>query len=314
MTAGCELGSQMRSTHNVVRFPIIKPVDIKDPQRLASGTRGMVPACRTLWEFDMGFLSARRSAGIFLGLLAMSAPRGGSRGGEVAALADRLAAVEDELREQRDIEEIRRLQHMYNYYNSSGMSQQVLDLVSPNAVSIEIGGQGVYRGKAGFQRLFGQYHDGQVADHGTVFGRVLFQIVSQGVITVAKGGEQAKGRFRVLTPIFAGFPEARPRFNGGDYEMEYVKEGGKWMISKFKYIHAFAVTFEADGTVSPGYSTAPSGREDGPVTWYHPWPETGVLPFHYPNPITGQFPPDTTGGQHYWVGNWPGEFGETGHH
>jgi hypothetical protein len=231
---------------------------------------------------------------------------------DVSALAARLAAVEDQLRELRDIEEIRRLQYIYNYYNSGGMSRQLLDLVSPDAVSLEIGGQGVYRGKAGFERLFGQYHAGKAEDHPTQFGRIVFQIVSQGVITVDKDGARAKGRFRVLTPVFVGFPQATPRFNGGDYEMEFVKEDGKWMISKFKYVHVFCVTFEADGSVTPGYSTAPSGREDGPTTWYHPWPETGVLPFHYPNPITGDFPPDTTGDQHYWVGNWPGEFGQTG--
>jgi hypothetical protein len=240
-------------------------------------------------------------------MLASTQPGEPRREDGAAALAERLAVVEKQLREQRDIEEIRRLQHAYNYYNSSGLPQQVLDLVSPDAVSIEIGGQGVYFGKAGFERLFGQYQGGQAADHPVSFGRVLFQIVSQDVITVADDGTRAKGRFRVLTPIFMGFPEARPRFNGGDYEMEYTKEGGQWMISKFKYVHAFAVTFEPDGTVSPGYSTQPSGREDAPPTWYHPWPETGVLPFHYPNPVTGQYPPDTTGQQHYWTGNWPEE-------
>jgi SnoaL-like domain len=262
----------------------------------------------------MRFLSLRTFGGLALGLLASTQAPGRRRQDDGAALAGRLAAVEDQLRELRDIEEVRRLQHIYNYYNSSGMSQQLLDLVSPNAVSIEIGGQGVYLGKAGFERLFGQYHGGKAKDHPTEFGRVIFQIVSQGVITVDSAGTHAKGRFRVLTPIFAGFPDGSPRFNGGDYEMEYVKEHGRWMISKFKYVHVFAVTFDPDGRISPGYSTLPSGREDEPTTWYHPWPETGPLPFHYPNPITGQYPPDTTGQRHYWIGNWPGEFGRSGHH
>ncbi|HEY3882624.1 MAG TPA: nuclear transport factor 2 family protein [Trebonia sp.] len=262
----------------------------------------------------MGFLSLKTAAGLALGMLATTQLHGRRREDDVAALAGRLATVEGQLRELRDIEEIRRLQYIYNYYNSGGMSQQLLDLVSPNAVSLEIGGQGVYLGKAGFERLFGQYHDGKAEDHPTQFGRIVFQIVSQGVITVDPDGTQAKGRFRVLTPVFVGYPHATPRFNGGDYEMEFVKEHGTWMISKFKYVHVFCVTFEPDGSVTPGYSTPPSGREDDPTTWYHPWPETGVLPFHYPNPVTGQFPPDTTGSQHYWIGNWPGEFGRTGHH
>lgn len=244
--------------------------------------------------------------------IALTAASAAPAAASEAALLKRIEKLEYELGVQKDIEEVRRLQYAYNYYNSSGLTQQLIDLVSPNAESIEIGGQGVYKGKEGFKRLFSQYDNGRIQDKPGRFGDVLFQIASQDVITVSPDRKHAWSRVRVLTPLFRGFPNAQPRFNGGDYEMEYVKEGGKWMIYKFKYVHDFAVTFQKDGTVTPGYSTAPSGREDAPTTWYHPWPETGVLPFHYPNPVTGKFPPDTTGSQQYWIGNWPGEFGKTG--
>src|SRR6187431_945182 len=81
-----------------------------------------------------------------------------------AALLKRIEALENEVGIQRDIEEVRRLQFVYNYYNSQGFTKQLLDLVSPNAESIEIGGQGVYKGKAGFERLFGQYNKGKIED------------------------------------------------------------------------------------------------------------------------------------------------------
>ena len=52
---------------------------------------------------------------------------------------------------------------------------------------------------------------------------------------------------------------------------------------------------------------------DAPTTWYHPFPEAGVLQYHYPNPVTGEMPREVLDPTHYWKGNWPGEFGQTGH-
>ena len=229
-----------------------------------------------------------------------------------AALFTRVEALESEVGRLKDVEEIRRLQYTYNYYNSSRLYRQVLDLVSENAGEIEIGGRGVYRGKAGFAKNFHPDADGTVRDKGVEFGYILFQLAGMDVITVAPDRRTARARVRVLTSVYADFPQTRPRFNGGDYEMRFVKEGGRWLISGLKYVHNFSVTYEKDGTVRPGYSTPPDGTADAPTTWYHPWPETGVLAFHFPNPVTGRMPPDVTGTRRYWIGNWPGEFGRTG--
>jgi len=231
-----------------------------------------------------------------------------------AALLERIERLEHELGVQKDIEEIRRLQFAYNYYNSNGYQKQLLGLIAENAESIEIGGQGVYRGKKGFERNFSRYRpDGKVSDEARAFGRALVQLAGMDVITVAPDRQTAKGRVRVLTPILNGFPDAVFKFNAGDYEMEYVKEDGKWKISKFKYVHAFSAEFNKDGTITAGFSTRPDGSEDGPTTWYHPWPEVGPLPFHFENPVTGERAPELRNPQRYWIGNWPGEFGKTGH-
>ncbi len=229
-----------------------------------------------------------------------------------AALEERLAAMEHQLGVQQDINDIRRLQHTYNYYNSSRMYKQLLALISDDAEFIEIGGRGVYRGKEGFAKNFHPDESGEVHDTGTQFGDVLFQLAGQDVITVAPDRQSARARIRVLTSIYFDFPDTVPRFNGGDYEMGYVKEDGRWLISSLKYVHTFSVRYERDGSVTPSYSTAPDGTADAPTTWYHPWPETGTLPFHFPHPITGEPSPEITGTTQYWIGNWPGEFGKTG--
>ena len=230
-------------------------------------------------------------------------------------LLKRIEKLEYELGVQQDTEAVRRLQHTYNYYNTGGLHKQAMALISDKADSIEIGGRGVYKGKAGFLRAFTTYDStarGEIGDFGYKFGDVLFQLAGQDVITVSPDRQTAKARFEVLTPAIRGFPNSQMRMNAGNYEMEYAKENGKWMITKFKYVHVFSIAFK-DLTVVAGYSTLPDGRADAPTTWYHPYPETGTLPFHFPNPITGEFPPDAVGPTHYWIGNWPGEFGKTGH-
>lgn len=217
----------------------------------------------------------------------------------------RLERMEDALELQKDIEEIRNLQYTYNYYNSGRLYKQVLDLVSEEAGTIEIAGRGVYRGKAGFAKNFHPDEDGRVKDKGVGFGFVLHQLAGMDVITVAPDRQSAKARVRVLTTIFDNYPDTRERMNGGDYEMGYVKEGGKWLIHSMKYVHNFSVSRGEDGTIIPSYSSRADGTEYAPTTWYHPWPETGILPFHFPNPVTGEFPPDVTGKERFWNVNQP---------
>ena len=88
----------------------------------------------------------------------------GAAQADEASLQKQIDELKGQVELQKDIEEIRRLQFIYNYYNSSGMAKQVVGLVSPNAESLEIGGRGVYKGKAGFLKLFGGRNNGVPAD------------------------------------------------------------------------------------------------------------------------------------------------------
>jgi len=237
----------------------------------------------------------------------------GARQQDTSALVARIAALEERLAIQEDIEQVRALQFAYNYYNSGRLYQQVLDLVSENAGTIEIAGRGVFKGKAGFAKNFNPDPDGTVRDRGVAFGFVLHQLAGMDVITIAPDRKSAKARVRVLTTVYDGFPNTKPGVNGGDYEMQFVHENDKWLIYSLKYVHNFTVDRAKDGGITPGYSRGGDKTADAPTTWYHPWPETGVLAFHFPNPVTGRFPSDVTGATRYWKGNWSkDEFGQTG--
>jgi hypothetical protein len=235
----------------------------------------------------------------------------------IEALEARMKTFEHELGIQKDIEEVRRLHWIYMYYNSNRMAKQLIDLVAEKAESIEIGGRGVYYGKEGFRKNFidtASGHASTVKDIGWSFGNCLFQLGAMDVITVADDRQTAKGRFAVLTPTIMGYPDnQRVSMNAGVYEQEFMKEDGIWKIKKFKYVHYFMVQLEGV-RVKPGYSRWPDEKNppDAPTTWYHPFPEAGVFPFHFANPVTGEPAPELVDPTHYWKGNWPGEFGQSG--
>ena len=236
-----------------------------------------------------------------------------SESSRIEAIEAKVKALEHELGIQKDIEEVRRLHYIYMYYNSNRMAKQLIDLVAEDAESIEIAGRGVYYGKEGFRKNFANPGK-DVIDRGWSFGNVLFQLGGMDVITVADDRKTAKGRFAVLTPVITGFPDnQRVSLNAGVYEQEFIREDGLWKISKFKYVHYFMVQFE-DLQVIPGYSRWPDkdNPPDAPTTWYHPFPEAGVMPFHFPNPVTGETAPEIVDPTHYWIGNWPGEFWQKG--
>ncbi len=242
-------------------------------------------------------------------LLPWQAAPAGDLAATVARLQQRVDELEHRVVIQQDVEDIRRLQYTYGYLMDKQLFSQVVDLFVDEPVSVEWGGGGVYRGRAGLLRRYG---DGK--DVGPRFGMMIEHMQLQGVIHVADDRRTAKARFRALV-MFAMNPAdpASAQWQNGLYEMEYARERGAWKISKLDYKQVVTAPHVDGWTKSPQFSQCGPGTADAPTTWYHPYPESGVFPFHYPNPVTGrpiEAPLDPT---HYWIGNWPGEFGQCGH-
>ncbi len=104
---------------------------------------------------------SRGRIGIWFGII-LSVSACGARDGNHEELTQRIAALEERLAAQEDIEQIRTLQFAYNYYNSGRLYKQLLDLVSEQAGTIEIAGRGVFKGKAGFAKNVNPDPDGTV--------------------------------------------------------------------------------------------------------------------------------------------------------
>lgn len=248
---------------------------------------------------------------VLLGLLVSSAQVLGNEE-RILALENRINNLERRITLQEGIQQVRRIAFSYAYYMDNVLYDQVIDMFSKDIESCEISGYGVYKGYEGCVKMWKELigkplgaDDGQLA-----FGRIAKHFMLKDVITISPDGKTAQGRFDYLS---AGGAFERPERTGsqiGIYTFNFVNEDGVWRISKFWLVFDTINYNHRDWANNPGIR-CPSERvpPDGPTTFYHPFPETGVVPFHYPNPVTGEAVPSPVTETRYWIGNWPGEFG-----
>ncbi|MDX9874850.1 MAG: nuclear transport factor 2 family protein [Spongiibacteraceae bacterium] len=212
----------------------------------------------------------------------------------VARLEQRLGLVEDELA-------IRKLQFAYGYYLDKCLYEEVVDLFADDGEVWFF--RGIFRGKEGVRRLYiGRFQQTFTGGkNGPVYGFLLDHPQLQDIIHVAPDGKTAKARARSM--MQAGLHESaggntRQWWEGGIYENEYVKEDGVWKIKRLYYRPVFHADFDkgwaytkpnyvpfySEKDLYPGNPAGPDAIDPDPVLW----PDTDVIPFHYPHPVTGK--------------------------
>ena len=208
---------------------------------------------------------------------------------KIEVLHKRIRTLEAKLRILEDIEEIKKLQRIYGYYLDNKLWDETIDLFSDHTESIEIGGRGVYLGKKGAEIFFKKVLGG--GRYGRQPGELHNHMQLQGIVTVDPGGKTAKGRWRAFTQMADLFPnEIKARWGEGVYEIEYVKDNGKWKFKKMHWYRTFSTPYEegwaktSTGGLEPSIEFPP----DAPPTVHEPYPSTYVVPFHYKHPITGK--------------------------
>jgi SnoaL-like domain len=218
--------------------------------------------------------------------------------GEVERLAAELARVEDAAA-------VRRLQFSYGYYMDKGLYQEVVDLFADDGEVRFMGG--VFRGKhQGVKRLYidrfrSTFTRGR---NGPVYGFMLEHLQLQDIIDVAADRRTALGRFRCL--LQGGSHTSKPDrvaalplqwWEAGVYENLYVREGGVWKIKVLNYCLTWQADYERGWAHSQPYEGPffkktypddPGGPDE--ITRERPafWPDTAVVPFHFPHPVTGE--------------------------
>jgi hypothetical protein len=201
-----------------------------------------------------------------------------------AALAERVAALEQRKSRVEDANAIERLQHAYGYYIDRGLWDEAADLFAADG-TIEIALDGVYVGKARVREYLYALGGGE---RGLARGELNEHLQVMPVITVAPDGRTAKARWRAIA--LTGELGGDAFWSEGPYENEYVKDGGVWKIKTLHWYQALHVPYEGGWQTEPDptggkhvSATLPPDRP--PSVEYKTWPDTYVPPFSFPNPV-----------------------------
>lgn len=220
------------------------------------------------------------------------------------ALSEQVAKLSRQVGLLEDTNAIRSLHYKYGYYIDKCLYAEAVDLFADSGEVRFL--NGIYRGKKGAHRLYVNWFCKYFTNgcNGPIRGFLLDHLMLQDVVDVAADGLSARGRFRCV--LQGGCHESMrdpiPNFpkqfwEAGIYENAYVKEGGVWKIKLLNYNMLWQANYE-EGWARSGVHLAPLAKTypedpngpdellpDVPKTW----PETRVVPFHYPHPVTGKF-------------------------
>ena len=224
---------------------------------------------------------------------------------ELAALRRQLDELTSEVALLRDAQAIRRVQFAYGYYMDKGLYQEVVDLFA-EAGEVRFMG-GVFRGRdAGVRRLYiERFRNTFTRGHnGPVYGLMLEHVQLQDIVDVAADRRSAHGRFRAFMQAGSHVSNTqRPQgiplqwWEAGVYENTYVREAGVWKIQVLNYCLSWQADYEQGWAHSKPYTGAffqrtypqdPRGPDE--ILPERPafWPETALVPFHFPHPVTGK--------------------------
>jgi SnoaL-like domain len=201
------------------------------------------------------------------------------------ALEQRLADLEARAERIEDINAIKRLQRAYGYYLDEGRWDDAADLFADEA-SLEIGFDGVYRGRARIREYLRALGDGR---QGLKPGQLNEHLQLMPVITMLPGGQQARGTWRAV--ILAGQLGRDAYWAEGPYENLYVKHDGVWKIAGLHWFQTLWVPYaggwEKNSDVNAGRFVGDRLKADAPPSQqYKTWPGAFTPPFHF----RGQYP------------------------
>jgi hypothetical protein len=198
--------------------------------------------------------------------------------------AQRLDALDARITRLEDLNQIERLQRAYGYFVDKSQWRQLAELFTDDA-TLEIGGKGIFLGKPRvleyMQTAFGP--DG--AKEGLLANHMQFQSIPD----ISADGKKGWIRSRAYVMSLGGW--GLPL-----YENEYRKENGTWKISRLT--GPFTMYTNWDGWGKNALNNTWPDKFDPPPdlppsTVYLTYPAYYIVPFHYPNPVTGKaFIPD----------------------
>jgi hypothetical protein len=192
---------------------------------------------------------------------------------------EKLAALEKRLQRLQDANEVEIVQRTYGYFVDKAMWLEVSELFAESG-TYEIGGRGVFMGP---KRVL-EYLRVGLGTERPVEGRLINHMQFQPIVTVSDDGKTANLRMKALVMSSGGWGDVI-------YENRYVKEDGIWKIASIRA--PFVMYSSNDGWAKV---TTPNTRPESfapppdrmPTEVYLTYPSPYIVPFHYPNPVTGK--------------------------
>jgi len=214
----------------------------------------------------------------------------------VAALGERVGQIED-------LHAIRRLHYAYGYYTDYNRAEELAELFADDAEIIFL--SGIYRGKAGARRLYGDWFQQffTQGQPGPVYGFLLDHFQMQDIITVAPDRKTAKGRFRAL--LLGGNHESRTYrpeglpdqfYEAGMYENDYIREEGVWKIKRLDYVVQWQADYDKGWyqtiahlqPLTKTFPEDPIGPDELIDNQRRTWPYRQALEMHFAHPVLGR--------------------------
>jgi len=216
----------------------------------------------------------------------------------VEALEARIKTLEDRIRTLEDIEEIKKLQRAYGFYLEHWMAEDIIDCFADGPDVELLVAAGHYVGKESIRRFFHHGEEG-IERRRAESGEFLHQVMQLcGVVHVAPDGKTAQGRWYGFgaNAFQVEGGKINPGWMNGVYEVDYIKQGGKWKLKKVHWCMTFHAPWcesfvpaerRLDVRMDRPYERSARLRPDG-APEETLWPSGFICPFHFDNPVSGR--------------------------
>jgi hypothetical protein len=216
----------------------------------------------------------------------------------IKELETKVAMLEKKIQTLEDTEEIKKLQRAYGFYLEHWMAEDIIDCFADGPDTELLVAAGHYIGKESIRDFF---HHGQkgVEVRKAPHNEFMHQVMQlSGVVHVAEDGKTAKGRWYGFGANAFPAPDNKinPGWMNGVYEVEYVKQDGRWRFHKVHWCMTFHAPWRTsfvpvdriiDQNINRPYQRNLELKPEGAPEETQ-WPSGFVCPFHFDNPATGR--------------------------
>jgi hypothetical protein len=192
---------------------------------------------------------------------------------------DKLDGLDKRITRLEDLNQVEAVQRTYGYFVDKSQWEPLAELFTKDA-TLEIGGKGLFLGQ---DRVL-EYMQTAFGKDGTKPGMLANHMQFQSIPDISADGKTAWIRSRAYVMSFGwGLPL---------YENEYKKgDDGKWRMSRLTGPFTMYTSWDGWGKNAMN-NTWPDKFEPAPdlppSVVYLTYPAYYIIPFHYPNPVTGK--------------------------